>query len=120
MDGMGNTFGLGGQSNPKQEVMNQIRQEAAMTNARQLIEVGSHIFSSPPRLYQMLTSKQKVNEHCFEKCVPKPGASLSSGENTCISQCMEKYMATWNTVSRQYITRIQQESGKGAGGGGMF
>jgi import inner membrane translocase subunit TIM13 len=34
---------------------------------------------------------------------------------------MEKYMATWNTVSRQYITRIQQESGKSAGGGGgMF
>jgi import inner membrane translocase subunit TIM13 len=33
---------------------------------------------------------------------------------------MEKYMAAWNTVSRQYITRIQQESAKGPGGGGMF
>jgi import inner membrane translocase subunit TIM13 len=33
---------------------------------------------------------------------------------------MEKYMAAWNTVSRQYINRIQQESTKGAGGGGMF
>ncbi|RQM06061.1 hypothetical protein DH86_00002373, partial [Scytalidium sp. 3C] len=74
-----------------------VRQEAAMTNARQLIE--------------------KVNEHCFEKCVPKPGASLSSGEQTCFTQCMEKYMAAWNTVSRQYITRIQQEQGKSAGGG---
>jgi import inner membrane translocase subunit TIM13 len=33
---------------------------------------------------------------------------------------MEKYMATWNTVSRQYITRIQQEQNKSSGAGGMF
>ncbi|KAH6668850.1 Tim10/DDP family zinc finger-domain-containing protein [Halenospora varia] len=100
MDGMGNSMGFGSSSDPKAAVMNQVRQEAAMTNARQLIE--------------------KVNEHCFEKCVPKPGSSLSSGETTCFTQCMEKYMAAWNTVSRQYINRIQQETGKSAGGGGMF
>ncbi|CZT01215.1 probable mitochondrial import inner membrane translocase subunit tim-13 [Rhynchosporium agropyri] len=91
-----NSFG----QDPKEAVMAQVRQEAAMTNARQLIE--------------------KVNEHCFEKCVPKPGSSLSSGETTCFTQCMEKYMSTWNTVSRQYITRIQQESSKNGAGGGMF
>ena len=68
----------------------------------------------------LLTHEQKVNEHCFERCVPKPGTSLSSGETTCFTQCMEKYMAAWNTVSRQYINRIQQESGKGAGGAGVF
>jgi hypothetical protein len=33
---------------------------------------------------------------------------------------MEKYMAAWNTVSRQYINRIQQEQGRSAGGGGIF
>jgi mitochondrial import inner membrane translocase subunit TIM13 len=33
---------------------------------------------------------------------------------------MEKYMAAWNTVSKQYISRIQQESGRGSSGGGMF
>jgi Tim10/DDP family zinc finger len=65
-------------------------------------------------------NKQKVNEHCFEKCVPKPGSSLSSGETTCFTQCMEKYMAAWNTVSRQYINRIQQEQGRSSGGGGLF
>ncbi|KIN07439.1 hypothetical protein OIDMADRAFT_16145 [Oidiodendron maius Zn] len=78
----------------KSAIMDQIRQEAAMTNARQLIE--------------------KVNEHCFEKCVPKPGSSLSSSETTCFTSCMEKYMATWNTVSRQYINRIQKEQGNSA------
>ncbi|KAE8447090.1 protein translocase subunit [Mollisiaceae sp. DMI_Dod_QoI] len=100
MDNISNGLGFGGASDPKTAVMNQVRQEAAMTNARQLIE--------------------KVNEHCFEKCVPKPGSSLSSGETTCFTQCMEKYMQAWNTVSRQYITRIQQENSKGAAGGGIF
>ncbi|TVY88307.1 Mitochondrial import inner membrane translocase subunit [Lachnellula willkommii] len=99
MDPM-NSFGAS--ADPKSAVMNQVRQEAAMNNARLLIE--------------------KINDHCFERCVPKPGSSLSSGETTCFTQCMEKYMAAWNTVSRQYIGRIQQEQGKAAGGGsgGMF
>ena len=52
--------------------------------------------------------------------MPKPGASLSSGEGACVTQCMDKYMAVWNTVSRQYINRIQQENAKNGAGGGMF
>ncbi|KAJ5054436.1 uncharacterized protein L3040_000710 [Drepanopeziza brunnea f. sp. 'multigermtubi'] len=98
MDNISNGLGFG--QDPKAAVMNQVRQETAMTNARQLIE--------------------RVNTHCFEKCVAKPGASLSSGETTCISQCMDKYMAAWNTVSRAYIDRLQSEQQKGPGGGGIF
>jgi hypothetical protein len=30
---------------------------------------------------------------------------------------MEKYMAAWNTVSQQYIKRIQAEQGKAPGNG---
>jgi len=105
-----------GGSDAKERLMSQVKQEAAMTNARQLIEVRKFTMLSRTTL----TASQKVNEHCFEKCVTKPGASLSSGETTCFTQCMEKYMATWNTVSRSYITRIQQEQGKQAGSGGMF
>ncbi|TVY17316.1 Mitochondrial import inner membrane translocase subunit tim13 [Lachnellula arida] len=108
MDPM-NSFGAS--ADPKSAVMNQVRQEAAMNNARLLIE---HI--------KLILIPKKINDHCFERCVPKPGSSLSSGETTCFTQCMEKYMAAWNTVSRQYIGRIQQEQGKAAGGGsgGMF
>jgi import inner membrane translocase subunit TIM13 len=50
-----------------------------------------------------------VNENCFEKCVPKPGTSLSSGERTCITQCLEKYMAAWNQVERAFMRRVQEE-----------
>lgn len=54
---------------------------------------------------------QKLQENCFEKCVPKPGTSLSSSETSCMTSCMEKYMAAWNQVNSAYIARIRQESG---------
>jgi import inner membrane translocase subunit TIM13 len=28
-----------------------------------------------------------------------------------MSACMEKYMSAWNTVSKQYVGRIQREQG---------
>ncbi|GKT43865.1 mitochondrial import inner membrane translocase subunit TIM13 [Colletotrichum spaethianum] len=75
----------------KKAVMQQVLQEANLANARVLIE--------------------KLQENCFEKCVPKPGSSLSSGETTCMTSCMEKYMSAWNQVNNAYINRIKQESG---------
>ncbi|KAJ4984119.1 Tim10/DDP family zinc finger [Stagonosporopsis vannaccii] len=77
----------------KMQIMRQVQQEAAMQNARMLVE--------------------KLNEHCFERCIPKPGTSLSSGEEGCFKNCMEKYMSAWNTVSKQYVARIQKESAAG-------
>ncbi|KAI1074378.1 mitochondrial import inner membrane translocase subunit TIM13 [Whalleya microplaca] len=74
----------------KAEVIKQVRTQYNIDNAKQLIE--------------------KVNEHCFEKCVPKPSSGLSSGESTCFTQCMDKYMLAWNTVDKTCMTRVQRES----------
>ncbi|KXL50120.1 hypothetical protein M433DRAFT_141377 [Acidomyces richmondensis BFW] len=83
-------------ADPKQQIMDQVRQQAALANARALVE--------------------KVNEHCFERCVPKPGPSFSSTESTCYTACMEKYMQAWNVVSRQYLGHVQRGvSGAGTG-----
>ncbi|KAK4106600.1 hypothetical protein N658DRAFT_563397 [Parathielavia hyrcaniae] len=60
------------------------------------------------------TLMENINRKCFERCVPKPGSSLSSSEETCLTQCMEKYMAAWNQVNLTYIRRIQQEVGNQA------
>ncbi|KAH8673642.1 Tim10/DDP family zinc finger-domain-containing protein [Xylariales sp. PMI_506] len=73
----------------KAEVVKQVKTQYAINNMRELIE--------------------KINEHCFQKCVPKPGTSLSSGEQTCFTHCMEKYMSAWNQTSTTYINRIQRE-----------
>ncbi|KAL2273233.1 hypothetical protein FJTKL_04844 [Diaporthe vaccinii] len=73
----------------KQTVMRQVQLESNTSNARMLIE--------------------KMNDVCFEKCLPKPGSSVSSGEQTCFTSCMEKYMSAWNQVNHAYIQRIRQE-----------
>jgi import inner membrane translocase subunit TIM13 len=95
----------------KMQIMRQVQQEAAMQNARMLVEVHTH-FGYRHRLASNPAS-QKLNEHCFERCVVKPGTSLSSGEEGCFKNCMEKYMGAWNTVSKQYVARIQKESAAG-------
>ena len=51
----------------------------------------------------------KINENCFEHCVPDPGNSLSAKEQTCLSTCMEKYIDGWNVVSKTYVARLQKE-----------
>jgi len=70
--------------------MSTIAQQSNIENARTLIE--------------------KINEKCFEKCIPKPGGGLSSGESACLTTCMQKYMQAWNVVSQAYIARIKSDS----------
>jgi import inner membrane translocase subunit TIM13 len=110
----------------KTEVMQQVRQQAALQNARFLVDVSTvpqHATIFPH--FRGLTYSfccthtnlklQKVNEHCFERAIPNPGSSISSAEQTSFTNCMEKYMAAWNTTSRQYLGHLQ----RGAGAGGM-
>ncbi|KAK1835250.1 putative mitochondrial import inner membrane translocase [Podospora conica] len=78
----------------KQAIIRQVQTESNVANSRELFE--------------------KVNQHCFEKCIAKPGSSLSSGESSCVTMCMDKYLAAWNKVNASLLERMQQES-KAAG-----
>jgi hypothetical protein len=70
MDNISNGLGFGASSSdPKAAVMNQVRQEAAMTNARQLIEVRS------PRKYlkiQFQVSCRKSTSTASRNASPNP------------------------------------------------
>ncbi|CDO77185.1 hypothetical protein BN946_scf184705.g10 [Trametes cinnabarina] len=79
-----------------EQVKNSIHNELALQNAQELMN--------------------KVTEKCFAKCVPKPGGSLSSSEEKCLSQCMERYLEASpvchlpvDTVNRTYIARLKKE-----------
>lgn len=48
---------------------------------------------------------QRVNENCFHNCITTPGSTMTPADSTCISQCMEKYISLWNSVSKTYISR---------------
>ncbi|KAI0759557.1 Tim10/DDP family zinc finger-domain-containing protein, partial [Trametes elegans] len=72
-----------------QQFKSSIHNELALQNAQELMN--------------------KVNEKCFAKCVPKPGSSLSSSEEKCLSQCMDRYLEAFDMISRTYFTRIKKE-----------
>ncbi|KAJ1837491.1 protein translocase subunit, partial [Coemansia sp. RSA 2708] len=69
----------------KDDVMQQVKSELAMANAQELIS--------------------NINKHCFKLCVPRPGSSLSSSEQDSLGRCVDKYLASWDTVSRAYVAK---------------
>ncbi|CAM1295850.1 Uncharacterised protein g1387 [Pycnogonum litorale] len=75
----------------KEQLMDQVKQQIAVANAQELL--------------------QKMTEKCFKKCVNKPGRHLDSSEQKCIAMCMDRYMDSWNVVSRTYTGRLQREKG---------
>jgi len=52
----------------------------------------------------------KMSRLCFNKCVTKPGASLDSTEQKCVSMCMDRYMETVSLVSKSFGERLMAES----------
>ncbi|XP_054742870.1 mitochondrial import inner membrane translocase subunit Tim13 [Anastrepha obliqua] len=76
----------------KVELIEQVKQQIAVANAQELLT--------------------KMTEKCFKKCISKPGVTLDSSEQKCISMCMDRYMDSWNLVSRTYSNRLQREQSK--------
>ncbi|RLU24338.1 hypothetical protein DMN91_002426 [Ooceraea biroi] len=73
----------------RDELMQQVKQQIAVANAQELLT--------------------KITEKCFKKCIGKPGTSLDSSEQKCIAMCMDRYMDSFNLVSKTYSERLQRE-----------
>lgn len=52
----------------------------------------------------------EMTDKCFEKCISKPGSSLDSYEQRCLGNCMDRFIDSWNTVSKVYATKLQASS----------
>ncbi|KAK4326651.1 hypothetical protein Pmani_002812 [Petrolisthes manimaculis] len=76
-------------SNQREELMDQVKQQIIIANTQELLT--------------------KLGEKCFTKCITKPGSSLDSSEQKCLAMCMDRYMDSWNLVSRTYTSRLQRE-----------
>lgn len=76
----------------KAEIINQVRTQTALANMQKLLT--------------------QTTEKCFPKCVTSPGTSLSSSEQKCVAMCMDRYMDSFNVVSRAYSEKLQKESNR--------
>merc|ERR1712066_505852 len=75
----------------KDELMRTVQAQVALANMQEMLS--------------------KVTDKCFRKCVPSPGTSLGSSDQKCIAMCMDRYMDSFNLVSRVYAERLRRESG---------
>ena len=71
-----------------------------------------------------------MSDKCFRKCVTSPSTSLDNREQVgrsalvtglislslcfqkCVGNCMDRYMETWNIVSRAYTDKLRKDSGQ--------
>eukprot|EP00053_Salpingoeca_punica_P003419 m.43063 g.43063 ORF g.43063 m.43063 type:complete len:95 (-) comp12173_c0_seq1:201-485(-) len=84
---------MGGGLGNKQEIMQQVQQEMLMSQMQGLV--------------------QRMSLTCFEKCIEKPGTSLSSSEQSCLAKCMDRYLETTTVVTNSYAGRVQQMASQG-------
>ncbi|KNC82745.1 hypothetical protein SARC_04986 [Sphaeroforma arctica JP610] len=73
--------------------MDEVRQQLAVANAQQLL--------------------QKMTDKCFNKCITKPGSDLSGSDRACLAKCMDRYLESWNVISKAYATRVQKDAESG-------
>lgn len=101
---MSSLFGTKQQKPDVNKMKLEIQQASALANAQQLIN--------------------NMNNQCYDKCILKPSTSLSSSEEGCLSNCMQRYMEacgfyffnllinsqqTVNIISTTYVQRMSKE-----------
>lgn len=58
----------------------QVQQQLAIANFEQFIET--------------------VRKKCFDRCITKPGTSISSSEQQCITRCCDRYSESLEIVTK--------------------
>ncbi|MBA0806280.1 hypothetical protein Gohar_005738 [Gossypium harknessii] len=56
------------------------------------------------QLSENMNAMLTVRGKCFEKCISKPGSSLSGSESSCISRCVDRYIEATGIVGRALFT----------------
>ncbi|VFQ98321.1 unnamed protein product [Cuscuta campestris] len=48
---------------------------------------------------------ETVRDKCFEKCITKPGSSLSGSESSCVSRCVERYSEATSIIGQTLLNQ---------------
>lgn len=47
-----------------------------------------------------------ITENCYPICIRKPGSSLGSSDQKCIADCMDRYVDSYDQVSKLFMSRL--------------
>uniref|UniRef100_A0A0V0H269 Mitochondrial import inner membrane translocase subunit n=1 Tax=Solanum chacoense TaxID=4108 RepID=A0A0V0H269_SOLCH len=57
------------------------------------------------KILTLLQLSQTVRDKCFDKCITKPGSSLSGSEGSCISRCVDRYIEATGIISKALFSQ---------------
>ncbi|XP_063709702.1 mitochondrial import inner membrane translocase subunit Tim8 [Culicoides brevitarsis] len=60
---------------------------------------------------QMTARILEFSETCWDKCVDKPGKKLESRQETCLDNCVNRFIDTSLFIANRYAQKIQKQSG---------
>lgn len=74
-----------------------------------ILQLVMYVSSACCRRYnsKLLTLQlsQTVRDKCFDKCITKPGSSLSGSEGSCISRCVDRYIEATGIISKALFSQ---------------
>lgn len=101
----GSSSGAGGQKLSEQELMAQVLLDTCTCRCARFCP--AHAFrTTHPQVQQQLAIAnlqqfmETVQKKCFERCITKPGTSISSSEQQCITRCCDRYSEALEVVTK--------------------
>ncbi|KAH8286567.1 hypothetical protein KR054_011682 [Drosophila jambulina] len=55
----------------------------------------------------------EFNEVCWEKCIGKPSVKLDSATETCLSNCVDRFIDTSLLITQRFAQMLQKRSDSG-------
>ncbi|KAH8409240.1 hypothetical protein KR009_011209 [Drosophila setifemur] len=55
----------------------------------------------------------EFNEICWEKCVGKPSTKLDHATETCLSNCVDRFIDTSLLITQRFAQMLQKRGGSG-------
>uniref|UniRef100_A0A5S6QHZ9 Tim10-like domain-containing protein n=1 Tax=Trichuris muris TaxID=70415 RepID=A0A5S6QHZ9_TRIMR len=75
-------------SKQREDLVTRVKQQVVLANVQELL--------------------QNISEKCLKACIKKPGKTLDSSEQKCLSFCVDRYIETMNLVAATYRERLQE------------
>lgn len=76
--------------------------------------------SADPELQDFLMMEQqkaqfqaqvhRLNEICWESCVDKPGSKLDARTETCLTNCVDRFIDTSLTITERFAQLLQRSA----------